>query len=77
MNATAAFDHVPHTPTELARGGIGIGLGGAISIISGLLISLLDAPIWFVSILGIVFTLGILLAIGAPAWYWFIRPLRR
>ena len=77
MGATSVFDHIPHTLTELARGGIGLGLGAAISIISGLLIYLLNAPIWFVSILALVFSLGIILAIGAPIWYWLIRPLRR
>ena len=77
MDPTPPIDHLPHTATELARGGVGLFLGGAISVISGLLIYLLDAPVLFLVMLATTFSLGILLALGVPVWYWLVKPLRR
>ena len=67
---------IPHTNTQLARGIIGLFVGGATAVIGIALVYLLDAPLAVLLGLGLLATVGGLVALVMPIWYWLLEPFR-
>ena len=68
---------LPQTPTQLSRGFLALGVGGIVAILATLLISLLDAPLWFTLLLGALAALAVGFAIITPLWLWIYQPFIR
>ncbi len=67
---------IPHTNKQLARGFLGLAMGGTTAILLGLSAHLLRAPLAIELTLGVFAALALVFAILMPVWYWFVQPFR-
>ena len=65
---------IPHTNTQLARGLIGLVVGGTAAIIFAAAAHLMHAPMAVTAVLVAFAALALVVAIALPTWYWIVQP---